>query len=225
VAGAQGKDPWASVSPQIVDTIANKTTASLTTWLPTQSPPAIAATTPPAAQANAALSGATQTPAPQSTAVTSPPPAAAAPPPAAAAPGPTTGSINRDTAVASVGSAGGMNAMVPSVTGAPGDGSIALTSAIQRELSRNGVNLADKASAQTYRVEGKVVVGEGKEGKQPIQIDWNVKDPQGKKLGTVSQKNEIPQGSLDGAWGKTADAAAAAAAQGILKLLPATKTN
>ena len=63
-------------------------------------------------------------------------------------------------------------------------------------------------------------MGAGKDGKQPIQIDWNVKDPQGKKLGTVSQKNEIPQGSLDGAWGKTADAAAAAAAQGILKLLP-----
>ena len=84
--------------------------------------------------------------------------------------------------------------------------------------------MTDKTSAQTYRVEGKVVVGEGKDGKQPIQIDWNVKDPQGKKLGTVSQKNEIPQGSLDGAWGKTADAAAAAA-QGILKLLPATKTN
>ncbi len=116
--------------------------------------------------------------------------------------------------------------MVPSVTGAPGDGSVALTSAIQRELARSGIALADKASAQTYRVEGKVIVGEGKEGKQPIQIDWNVKDPQGKKLGTVSQKNEIPQGSLDGAWGKTADAAAAAAAQGILKLLPAaTKTN
>jgi len=222
VAGAQGKDPWASVSPQIVDTIANKTTASLTTWLPTQTQPAIAATTPPA-QANAAMS-AGAAPAPASSppaAITAPSAPAATPPPAAAAPGPTTGSINRE----STGASDGMNAMVPSVTGAPGDGSIALTSALQRELSRSGVNLADKASAQTYRVEGKVVVGEGKDGKQPIQIDWNVKDPQGKKLGTVSQKNEIPQGSLDGAWGKTADAAAAAAAQGILKLLPATKTN
>jgi hypothetical protein len=73
-------------------------------------------------------------------------------------------------------------------------------------------------------VEGKVVMGQGKDGKQPIQIDWNVIDPAGKKLGTVSQKNEVPQGSLDGAWGKTADAAAAAAAQGILKLLPQAKT-
>jgi hypothetical protein len=116
--------------------------------------------------------------------------------------------------------------MVPSVIGAPGDGSVALTGAIQRELTKNGVALTDKAGAQTYRVEGKVVVGEGANGKQPIQIDWSVKDPAGKKLGTVSQKNEIPQGSLDGAWGKTADAAAAAAATGILKLMPPQpKTN
>ena len=117
--------------------------------------------------------------------------------------------------------------MVPSVAGAPGDGSVSLTGAIQRELTKGGVALTDKVSGQTYKVEGKVVVGQGKDGKQPISIDWDVKDPKGKKLGTVSQKNEVAQGSLDGAWDqKTADAAAAAAAQGILKLLPGqTRTN
>jgi hypothetical protein len=229
VGGAQSKDPWASVTPQIVETIASKTASSLTTWLPTQSPapvPVAAApgTTTPTAQANAAsaVGAVPAATAPPASAATAPAPSAApaAPTasvtPAATAPATTTGSINRDA---------GVNAMVPSVTGAPGDGGVALTSAIQRELARSGIALADKASAQTYKVEGKVVVGDGKEGKQPIQIDWTVKDPAGKKLGTVSQKNEIPQGSLDGAWGKTADAAAAAAAQGILKLLPATKTN
>jgi hypothetical protein len=99
-----------------------------------------------------------------------------------------------------------------------------LRSAIQRELQRSGVKLAAASSAQTYTVQGRVKMGPGKNGKQPITIDWDVKDPSGKKLGTVSQKNEVPQGSLDGAWGKTADAAAAAAAQGILKLLPKAKT-
>ena len=68
-------------------------------------------------------------------------------------------------------------------------------------------------------------MGPAKDGKQSIQIDWRVKDPKGKALGTVSQKNEVPQGSLDGAWGKTADAAAAAAAQGILKLLPQRRSR
>jgi hypothetical protein len=111
------------------------------------------------------------------------------------------------------------------VTGAPGDGRTALTLAIQRELSKNGLKLATVPDARAYKVEGKVAMGQSQNGKQPIQIDWNVLDPSGKKLGTVSQKNEVPQGSLDGTWGKTADAAAAAAAQGIIKLLPAKSVN
>jgi hypothetical protein len=111
------------------------------------------------------------------------------------------------------------------VTGAPGDGQTALTSAIQRELSKNGLRLATIPDARSYKIEGKVALGQSRDGKQPIQIDWNVLDPSGKKLGTVSQKNEVPQGSLDGAWGKTADAAAAAAAQGIIKLIPEKSIN
>ena len=214
--GPQSKDPWASVTPQVVDTIAGKTAGSLATWLPTQNQAAVAAATPTAAGAYQASS--TGAAAPQTAAAAAAYPSTAAAPAGLAAPSAqTTGSIARE---------GGVNAMVPSVTGAPGDGSVALTGAIQRELTKNGLALTEKAGAQTYRVEGKVVVGEGANGKQPIQIDWNVKDPAGKKLGTVSQKNEIPQGSLDGAWGKTADAAAAAAAAGILKLLPPqTRTN
>lgn len=208
LSGGQSKDPWASVNGPVVDTIANKTATSLATWLPTQGQAAVA-TAAPATAVTGAYPGAT--------------PASAAPtfasPPAGATSAQTTGSIARDATA-------GVKAMVPSVTGAPGDGSVALTGALQRELTKSGIPLTEQAGAQTYRVEGKVAVGEGANGKQPIQIDWTVKDPAGKKLGTVSQKNEIPQGSLDGAWGKTADAAAAAAAQGILKLLPQQpKTN
>jgi hypothetical protein len=95
---------------------------------------------------------------------------------------------------------------------------------MQRELNRNGIQLAS-GGAPAYRIEGKVQVGAAKSGTQPIQIEWQVKDPRGNKLGTVSQKNDIPQGSLDGAWGQTADIAAAAAAQGVIKLLPQTQTN
>jgi len=194
-------DTWSAVTPQIVDQIANKTATSVATWLPSQAAPAAASAGVPMAATQAA-----QPTAPQSIAAA--PAAAPAPAPAS-----TTGSIGR---------AGPLQASVPNVTGAPGDGSVALTGAIQRELTRNGVSLTG-GSAQAYKVEGKVTVGAVKDGKQPVTIDWHVKDPAGKQLGTVSQKNEVPQGSLDGAWGKTADAAAAAAAQGIIKLLP--KTN
>lgn len=208
LSGAQTKDPWAAVTPQVVDTIANKTASSLVSWLPSQ-------TVAPVAMATGATGATTPAPTPlanptQTSNAQQPLQSGATYTPSAAG-GPTTGSIERPA---------GVTTMVPSVVGAPGDGSVALTGALQRELTKSGVTLTETASAQTYRVEGKVAVGEGANGKQPIQIDWNVKDPQGKKLGTVSQKNEIPQGSLDGSWGKTADAAAAAAAAGILKLLP-----
>ncbi len=206
LSGTQSKDPWASVTPQVVNTISSKTAGSLVTWLPTQGAGAAVATSTPAS------TGTTSSPAATPLAYSAPATPSAAGGPAAT----TTGSIARE---------GSVTAMVPSVVGAPGDGGVALTSAIQRELTRSGIALTDTPSTNTYKVEGKVVVGEGQNGKQPIQIDWNVKDPKGKKLGTVSQKNEIPQGSLDGAWGKTADAAASAAAQGIVKLLPQTKVN
>ena len=193
--GTTGKDPWSAMTPQISQSIAEKTATSLATWLPTQAP---AKGVPMASAAGAA----------------SDQPAAARPADATAVEGPTPGSIG-----------GGVTAAVPTVSGAPGDGSTALTSAIQRELTKSGVQLADAGASGSYKVEGKVVVGEGKDGKQAVQIDWLVRDPKGKKLGTVSQKNDVPQGSLDGAWGKTADLAASAAAQGILRLLPSQKTN
>ena len=196
----KSNDPWSSVNAQVVNKIAGKTAGSLASWLPAQRPTTQSNVAAGAKPNPANTSG--QRPAQQN--------AAAAAVKKTAATGPTTGSITN----------GKFNAVVPSVTGAPGDGSVALRNALQKELARNGVNMAQQVSTNTYRVEGEVKVGQGKAGKQPIQIDWHVKDPAGKKLGTVSQKNEIPQGSLDGPWGKTADAAAAAAAQGILKLLP-----
>lgn len=194
VAAVQGRDPWSAVTPQVIETISAKTATQVSTWAATQGrAPAVApaAATVPVATAPAGARGANV--------------AAAAP-----AGSPTTGSIGREGAV---------TAFVPNVTGAPGDGRISLTSALQRELSRNGVPLAS-AAGTAYRVEGVVKVGDIKDGKQPIAIDWHVKDPAGKQIGTVSQKNDIQAGSLDGSWGQTADAAAAAASQGIIKLLP-----
>jgi hypothetical protein len=209
VQAGQDKDPWMSVTPEVVQAISTKTVASIAAWLPAQAPPAVASTQSTGLEQTAAAT-------PPSQAQPPPPAPSASPPP----PNTVTGSISKP---------GSIQARVPGVTGAPGDGSSSLRRALQRELARSGVALADTPSPSTYTVEGKVALGAGSDGKQPITIDWNVTDPTGKKLGTVSQKNEVPQGSLDGAWGKTADAAAAAAAQGILKLLPqptqTTSTN
>jgi len=212
IAANATKDPWAAITPQVAQSIAGKAASSFVAWLPSQSAqPAVASnvTQPASVGARPAATSppvvATKRPAGKQPAETAADPAQ---------PGPTTGSIGRE---------GPVMAVVPSVTGAPGDGSKSLTVAIQRELTGKGVTIAEKPTGVAYRVEGTVTVGEAKQGKQPIHIEWLVRDPQGKKLGTVSQRNEIPEGSLDGEWGPTATQAAGAAAQGIVKLLPQPK--
>ena len=200
VSPSTGKDPWAALTPQVAQSIAGKAANSFIAWLPSHG-----------AQAPVASNVASQPGGAHPAGGAEPKRVAAAKQPASVG---TTGSITRE---------GPVQALVPAVTGAPGDGSRTLTAAIQRELVGKGISIADRPTAVAYRVEGSVTLGEAKDGRQPIHIEWLVRDPQGKKLGTVSQKNEIPAGSLDGAWEGTADQAAGAAAQGIVKLLPQAK--
>jgi hypothetical protein len=200
VSASPSQDPWGAITPAVAEAITAKATGSFVAWLPSarspSSSPAVANASPPPAAVAAADASAR--------------PAGKKSP--ALASTQTTGSIGRD---------GVLTATVPSVTGAPGDGSTSLTAAIQRELTTKGVSLLDRPGSGTYRVEGIVTLGSPRDGKQAIQIEWVVRDPGGKKLGTVSQKNDIPEGSLDGSWGRVADQAAGAAVQGIMKLLPA----
>ena len=110
--------------------------------------------------------------------------------------------------------------IVQPVSGAPGDGQRSLTTALKKRLYAGGVKLANGTAVNVYMVKGNVSLTDASGGKQSIRIDWQVLDPNGKKLGTVSQQNMIPRGSLNGPWGAIADAAAGAAADGIIKLLP-----
>ncbi|MEO0618687.1 MAG: hypothetical protein AAFZ01_05345 [Pseudomonadota bacterium] len=203
VKGRSGGDPWANVTPTVLNGIATKTATQLAAWVPSAVP----------AAANA-VGGPAPTPA-----ASSPVPltASAARPAASAAVQPTA----LKTASAKPASLPAL-AMIPPVTGAPGDGKKSLSAALKRNLQSRGVSLTTKPSAQTYTVRGNVAMGKAAAGKQDIEIQWLVFDPKGQRVGTVAQKNKIPQGSLDGAWGKTADAAAAAAGQGVAKLLPKT---
>jgi hypothetical protein len=144
----------------------------------------------------------------------SPPPVASGPAPSpsapeTAAPAPTARAAK-----------GPVTTIVAPVSGAPGDGTKSLTAAIKKRLYAKGVKLATVQTGNTYTVKGIVSVTDGSGGKQSIRIDWQVLDPNGKRVGTVSQQNNIPKGSLDGPWGAVADAAAGAAADGIIKLLP-----
>ena len=204
ISGAGAGDPWASVSGRIVQSIAQKTATSLAAWMPKRQQPSISPAATPVADG-----GTTSRISTAAVPTTQPTPAAAPqrqPQRTAAAP-PVTASPS-------------YQAVVPRVTGAPGDGSASLSKALQQQLAMRGVTLERAGGPNVYRVEGRVDIGPGSNGKQPIKIDWVVKDPKGIEVGRVSQKNEIPAGSLNGRWGGTADAAAAAATEGILRLLP-----
>jgi hypothetical protein len=110
--------------------------------------------------------------------------------------------------------------LVAPVAGAPGDGQRSLTTALKKRLYAGGIKLANGVTENVYMVKGTVSLSDAAGGKQSIRIDWLVLDPSGRRLGTVSQQNTIPRGSLNGPWGAVADAAAGAAADGIIKLLP-----
>jgi hypothetical protein len=142
-----------------------------------------------------------------------PRPAATAPAPAASPP---------PTRTASASGSGGV--LVTGVSGAPGDGEKSLANALKKRLSAGGIKLASAPAGNVYTVKAKVSLTNGPSGRQNVRIDWQVTSPRGGKLGTVSQQNTIPKGSLNGPWGPVADAAARAAADKIIELLPKSRT-
>jgi hypothetical protein len=106
------------------------------------------------------------------------------------------------------------------VAGAPGDGEEALAAALSRQLAARGLAPATAFQANVYEVQGTVRVAPGAKGKQSITIIWVVLAPDGTQLGVTRQTKDVRKGSLDKKWGPAANAAAAAAAEDITKLIP-----
>jgi hypothetical protein len=106
------------------------------------------------------------------------------------------------------------------VAGAPGDGDQALAAALNRQLEARGLKPATAFQANIYEVQGTVRVTQAAKGKETIVIVWVLLGPDGNQIGVTRQTKDIRKGSLDKAWGKAAEAAAGAAAQDIVKLIP-----
>ena len=88
------------------------------------------------------------------------------------------------------------------------------------ERTAAGLKEGSPHSSEIYLIEGVVELAPASRGRQSVRIDWRVYSPDGGTLGGVSQTKLVRRGSLDKSWGKAADAAASAAAQGIAKLIP-----
>lgn len=106
------------------------------------------------------------------------------------------------------------------VAGAPGDGEEALAAALSRQLAARGLTPATAFQANVYDVQGTVRVAPGAKGKETVTIIWVVLGPDGTQLGVTRQTKDVRKGSLDKKWGPAASAAAAAAAEDIVKLIP-----
>ncbi len=107
-----------------------------------------------------------------------------------------------------------------SVAGAPGDGEEALAAALSRQLAARGLKPATAFQANVFEVQGTVRIAPGAKGKASVTIVWVVLGPDGSQLGITRQTKDVRKGSLDKKWGAAADAAAAAAAEDIVKLIP-----
>ena len=189
----RGGNAWSGVDSTVIRAIATKSTSQLAAELP-------------GGRSGSSSPSVASTPASPSTGTT-----------AAATSAATSAAASRSTTQTAPKPSG---VLVQPVSGAPGDGRRSLTTAIKKQLNRKGVKLVSGGATNVYTVRGIVKLSNAGSGKETIQIDWQVLDPRGKRLGTVSQQNTIPKGSLNGPWGAIADAAAGAAADKIVKLIP-----
>lgn len=111
------------------------------------------------------------------------------------------------------------------VSGAPGDGDASLTKAMTRALGMADFDLAGSPGPDTFEIIGNVSLDSGRQGRQEVEISWQVLDPGGAEVGVVAQRNTIAAGSLDRRWGRVADAIAEAAILGVADLLAASETQ
>ena len=116
----------------------------------------------------------------------------------------------------------GPRIVVQPAEGAPGDGSKSLEKAMASALRQAGVDVAQDQQG-TFTLVAKVVVARPVEKKQRVKIVWELRRPGGEQVGVINQENEIPAGTLDGAWGDIAYAVATAASDGVVALLEEVK--
>jgi hypothetical protein len=105
------------------------------------------------------------------------------------------------------------------VSGAPGTGNADLTEAMRQTLADAGWPVLTSPRQDALTILGHVKLGPKQAKSQDVDLAWTVKMPDGKTLGTVKQANKVPPGSLEGGFGENALFAAQAAASGIYDLV------
>lgn len=105
------------------------------------------------------------------------------------------------------------------VTGAPGEGGVALARSLGYALRRTGVKLAPDDDADSAIVHGTVTIAPRGPKLRSVAIVWTVLSPDGSELGQVRQENDVTQEFIDRAWPEMASAVADGAAEGLADLI------
>lgn len=108
---------------------------------------------------------------------------------------------------------------IGAVTGAPGDGNVALARALQTALPERGFKVVPDASKAPWRVQCVVTLQKDTPKQDRVTIVWTLLNNQSKVAGTLKQENPVPHGSLSKQWGNVAAFAAQGAADGVQQIL------
>jgi len=101
-----------------------------------------------------------------------------------------------------------------------GEDSGPLKKAIETELRRSGLPLAETATEQDLLLIGDFQVSSAREGRQRVVLSWSViESGDGALIGQVEQANEVPAGSLRLTWARMSPEIARNAVAGIQDLL------
>lgn len=113
---------------------------------------------------------------------------------------------------------------VAAVTGAPGDGNVALTRAMREAAGRRGLIVQEEAASSDYLIECAVTTEPRPGGQMHIEIIWRVTQ-RGDEIGKVAQLNEVPARALAGRWGDIAYVVAEEASGGVKQVLDTARES
>jgi hypothetical protein len=105
------------------------------------------------------------------------------------------------------------------VTGAPGDGDMALTRFMRLKIPDTGDLLVDQGPGADFILRGTVKVTAEPGNQQQVEIHWLVSDLSGRLAGDVAQGHDVPAGTLDHYWGDIAAVITEEAAGGVHEVI------
>ena len=119
----------------------------------------------------------------------------------------------------------GVGVLVKSVTGAPGDGNMALRDAIISELRGSDVKVIEDTQQASLTLTGHVSLQPKGFALEEVLVTWLVQTMDGFEVGRATQANKIPMAKLDGLWREEAKKIAAEALIGIKRIIGLKKTG